>query len=401
MKKIGIMGGTFDPVHNGHLYLAREALKQLSLDEILWIVSGDPPHKGDHIRSRIVRRQMTALAIRDLERMRLFDFEVLREAPAYSCDTLAAIKAAHRDDELYFIMGEDSFRMFEQWYHPERIAELAQIIVAIRSDGTLSSDEEHKRNAALEKEIAQLSIRFPTKYHLLNTKNIPVSSSELRNMVNKGEDIRHYVPGAVADYIKERHLYEAWPDYDKQIAQILPKLEKTLKPSRFKHTIGVMETAAALAMRYSYPVSKARVAGLLHDCAKGNNDKQLLSLCKKYHLPVTDAESSSPHLLHAKVGAYLAKNMYHIDDEEIGHAIAVHTTGEPHMGLLDQIIFVADYIEPNRNRAARLYEIREAAFFDLHLAVAMILKDTIDYLKRSNAKIDAKTFDTYQSFRCR
>ena len=398
MRKIGIMGGTFDPVHNGHLYLAREALKQLSLDEILWIVSGDPPHKGEEVRSRIVRRQMTALAIRDQEQMRLCDVEVMREAPAYSYDTLAALKEAHPEDELYFIMGEDSLRMFEQWYHPEQIASLAQIIVAVRFAVDAQAYDMEKRLSALREIISALSKRFPTQYHLLKTKNVPISSTDLREMIKNGESIRDYVPAAVADYIAERQLYENVPDYSKQIAQILPKLEKELKPSRFRHTLGVMETAASLAMRYSYPVSKARVAGLLHDCAKGNNDKQLLALCKKYHLPVTEAEQASPHLLHAKVGAYMVSHTYHIDDDEIAHAVAVHTTGEPGMGLLDQIIFVADYIEPNRNRAARLYEIREAAFFDLRLATAMILKDTMDYLKRSRAKIDEKTNDTYRSF---
>ena len=398
MKKIGIMGGTFDPVHNGHLYLAREALRQLSLDQVLWLTSGDPPHKGESVRSRVVRRNMTKLAIADLDGMEICDIEVRSEAEAYSCETLSALKAQHPDYELYFIMGEDSLRHFDSWYHPEIIAEKAKIVVAMRYESSDSQDEIEKRLTAIRELIEQRKRVFSTEFFLLQTKNIPVSSTALRQMIAKGESIRDYVPRAVEDYIKAHHLYEEEISYDKQIAAILPKLEKALKPSRFRHTLGVMETAASLAMRYSYPVSAARIAGLLHDCAKGNNDKELLALCKKYHLPVTEAEEASPHLLHAKVGAYLAKHTYKIKDEEICHAIAVHTTGEPGMGLLDPIIFVADYIEPNRNRAARLQEIREVAFFDLHLAVAMILKDTIQYLNKGNARIDAKTYDTYRSF---
>ena len=399
MKKIGIMGGTFDPVHNGHLYLAREALRQIGLDEVLWIVSGDPPHKGDGVRSRIVRRNMTALAIRDMDGMRLCDLEILSELPAYTCETLSRLKERYPDDEFYFIMGEDSLRIFDSWYHPELIAEKAKIIVAVRKEDGASEASEAKHMKEVQKLMDQRQKQFPTEFFLLRTKNIPVSSTGLREMVKKGESIRDYVPRAVSDYIATRHLYEEKMSYDDKIREILPQLEKILKPSRFHHTIGVMETAAALAMRYSYPVSKARLAGLLHDCAKGNTDKELLALCKKYHLSVTEAEEASPHLLHAKVGAYLTKHLYGINDDEIAHAVAVHTTGEPGMGLLEQIIFVADYIEPNRNRAARLEEIREAAFFDLRLAVAMILRDTIAYLEKSHAHIDAKTNDTYLSFR--
>ncbi len=398
MRKIGIMGGTFDPVHNGHLYLAREALRQLALDEILWIVSGDPPHKGDSVRSRILRRNMTELAITGMERMRLCDVEIELEAPAYSYETLSLLKERHPEDELYFIMGEDSLRLFGKWVHPERIAQMAKIVVAVRYEDTETDTDIDNRMRSVESAIQETREKFPTDYFLLKTKNIPVSSTALREMVRSGQGITDYVPSAVAEYISERHLYEETVNYDADIQAIMPKLEKILKPSRYRHTLGVMETAAALAMRYSYPVSKARIAGLLHDCAKGNNDKQLLALCKKYRLPVTEAEEASPHLLHAKVGAYMVRNTYHVDDDEIVHAVAVHTTGEPHMGLLDQIIFVADYIEPNRNQALRLEEIREVAFYDLSLAVAMILRDTITYLQKRQSQIDMKTYDTYRSF---
>lgn len=399
MKKIGIMGGTFNPIHNGHLYLAREALKQLELDEVFWLVSGTSPHKDNEILSRATRREMVSLAITGMEHMVLCDYEIKKEAKGYTYETLEALQQLYPDSIFYFIMGEDSLRAFDTWKCPERIAKVSNIAIAIRSDAELTQLDINRRTESVNAEITRLHKLFTTGYHLLHTQNIPISSSALRLMLKNKESISSYVPDTVDQFIQERHLYTPEKRYDKLIAEILPKLEKKLKPSRYLHTLGVMETAASLAMRYSYPVSKARIAGLLHDCAKCYNEKQLLQICKKNHLPVTKAEADSPHLLHAKVGAFFAESIYHVQDKEILHAIAVHTTGEPGMGLLDQIIFTADYIEPNRSRAVRLDEIREVAFFDLRLAVAMILSDTIGYLKKNRSRLDVKTVDTYNSFK--
>ena len=187
---------------------------------------------------------------------------------------------------------------------------------------------------------------------------------------------------------------------DEQIHAIEKELKKELTKERFEHTRGVMYTAACLAMRYGCDMRKAMLAGLLHDCAKHIPNEKKLKLCKKNHIELTQAELDNPSLIHAKLGAFLAKNQYDIEDSDILHAIRVHTTGAPEMNLLDKIIFLADYIEPNRNKAKNLSIIRELAFQDIDKAILQNLSDTLRYLDENKEKgsIDPMTLQTYEYY---
>lgn len=179
----------------------------------------------------------------------------------------------------------------------------------------------------------------------------------------------------------------------------IPKMKKTLKkyldPGRYEHTEGVMYTAAALAMRYGEDIEKAEVAGLLHDCAKCIPDAKKLKICHKHKIAITDTEERNPFLLHAKVGAFIAKEKYKVEDEEILTAIACHTTGKPNMSRLDKIIYIADYIEPMRNKAPDLKDVRDLAFKDLDMTLFKILSDTIAYLRNSPKNMDGMTMQAY------
>ncbi len=183
--------------------------------------------------------------------------------------------------------------------------------------------------------------------------------------------------------MKEERVYD--------IKKMRRKLQRELDEDRYIHTLGVMDTAACLAMRYGAPVDKALVAGLLHDCAKCIPNDKKLKLCKKYRIKMTPFELNAPFLLHAKLGAYLAKKDYGVEDKEILSAIACHTTGKPAMSLLDKIVFLADYIEPGRSKAPNLAEIRSLAFMDLHRALIRVLADTLEYLYASGQPVDPMT----------
>lgn len=176
-------------------------------------------------------------------------------------------------------------------------------------------------------------------------------------------------------------------------------LRKYLDRDRFEHSEGVMYTAAALAMRYGENLEKAQIAGILHDCAKCIPDNKKLKICEKNHIEITEAEKCSPFLLHAKVGAYIAKEKYNIEDAEILDAIACHTTGKPAMTLLDKIIYISDYIEPMRSKASNLEEVRKMAFVDLDETLFKILSDTLVYLEKSSKKMDPMTMQTYEYYR--
>ncbi len=178
--------------------------------------------------------------------------------------------------------------------------------------------------------------------------------------------------------------------------EIQKELKKEMKPSRYKHTMGVVETAEKLAGIYGYDTEKARLAALLHDCAKSVPDNQKFSMCREYGIRISDAEKKNPALLHAKCGALVAEYKYGISDEEILHAIRVHTTGCIRMNLLDKIIFVSDYIEPGRDKAPRLQELRSLAEKNLDETTFKIMEDTVCYLRSNpDQTMDPATYQAY------
>lgn len=180
--------------------------------------------------------------------------------------------------------------------------------------------------------------------------------------------------------------------------EMVKKLESKLNPKRFEHSIGVEYTAANLAFVHGADVEKARLAGLLHDCAKYIPTDEKLKRAKKYGIKVNKCEKANPDLLHGKIGVFIAKEKYGVDDPEILSAIAYHTTGHPDMTLLEKIIFVADYIEPNRRIIMDLPEIRREAYLDLDKCIIHILKNTLEYLETTDAAIDELTRDTYDYY---
>lgn len=182
------------------------------------------------------------------------------------------------------------------------------------------------------------------------------------------------------------------------IKDLKKDLKKEMDDSRFEHTLGVMYTCAALAMRYEYDLEKAMLAGLLHDCAKCMPNAKKLKMAEKHHLEISSLERKNPFMLHAKLGAFLAKKKYDIEDEEILNAIRWHTTGRPDMTLLDKIVYVSDYIEPRRDKAPNLPKIRQLAFMDLDQALIKILEDTLGYLGDSSEHVDAMTKKTYDYY---
>ncbi len=175
-------------------------------------------------------------------------------------------------------------------------------------------------------------------------------------------------------------------------------LKGKLKPKRYIHTLGVAYTAASLAMCYKADIRKAQIAGLLHDCAKHFDNEKMLAYCAKHQITVSDAESAAPYLLHGKVGASLAQRKYQINDEEILSAITYHTTGKADMSLIEKIIYVSDYIEPHRNHAPNLDDLRHLAFIDLDKAVFEITEQTLNYLKKEQTPIDPATEITYDYY---
>lgn len=176
------------------------------------------------------------------------------------------------------------------------------------------------------------------------------------------------------------------------------KLSKYIDEERLEHTKGVRYTCACMAMAYDFDLEKAQIAGLLHDCAKCIPNKKKLKMCEQYNIEISSFEEKHPFLLHAKLGALIARRKYDIQDEDILNSIKYHTTGRPEMSTLEKIVYIADYIEPMRYKAENLPIIRKIAFEDLDECMYVILKSTLDYLDESSSEIDYATVEAFHYY---
>lgn len=183
------------------------------------------------------------------------------------------------------------------------------------------------------------------------------------------------------------------------IEEMRKKVKKQLDAYRYRHTLGVMYTAASLAMKYEVDMQQAMTAGLLHDCAKCIADEKKIQMCRTYQIALTETELVNTALIHPKLGAYLAEAEYGIKDQEILRAIESHTTGRPKMSILEKILYIADYIEPGRSEAPNLALVRRLAFEDIDRALFQILDDTLCYLKDSGRLIDPLTEETHRFYK--
>lgn len=185
---------------------------------------------------------------------------------------------------------------------------------------------------------------------------------------------------------------------DERLLNIQNKLYKKLSENRYYHSIGVRYTAACLAMKYGESIEKAEYAALLHDCAKYMSGEEMYKKCKKYDILISREEKKQPHLLHGKLGAYYAEHKYGITDKNILSAIECHTTGKPNMNLLEKILFIADYIEPNRKIIPGIDEIRKYAFEDIDKAVFYKIKNMSEYLLSNGIELEGIGKETYDFY---
>lgn len=200
-KKVGILGGTFDPVHMAHLILAENAWQQFKLDTVLIMPDGDPPHKSERaVTAARHRVRMLQLAIDDNRHFKLSTVEVERTGKTYTAETLTDLCRYNPDCEYYFIIGADSLFQIENWYHPELIMQHATLLAAVRED---------LEPPQLEQKMEQLRAQYQARIHLLHTPNMSLSSSSIRERVAEGQSIKYLVPKDVEKYIYQNKLYQS------------------------------------------------------------------------------------------------------------------------------------------------------------------------------------------------
>ena len=199
MSKVGIMGGTFNPVHLAHLEMARCAMKQKELEKVLFMPSKLPPHKkGQDILNEEFRAEMVQLAVSGENGFFYSDFELRREGVTYTAKTLELLCRQYPEDKFYFIMGGDSLFQFEQWHQPEKILQYAVILAAARGE---------VRQKEMLSQAAYLSGKFHGDVQVIRMPKMEISSSMIREKLARGENVREYLPEKVYEYIRKNHCY--------------------------------------------------------------------------------------------------------------------------------------------------------------------------------------------------
>ena len=385
--KIGIYGGTFDPIHRGHLTAAKAVRDALGLNKLLLVVDSIPPHKelpADSAGNED-RLAMTELATAELGKWaEVSDIELRRQGKSYTSDTLRQLKAMYPDDELWLIMGSDMFLSFHTWHEPEVIASLAGIAAVSRLE-----ENEDDAFAAQKKHL-----EAAYGAHIVTVKNphvIEVSSTEVREALSRGEG-RAYLSDAVYGYIARKHLYGTHAELKHlTVDELRPIAMSFLKPKRMPHVLGTEQEAVRLARQYGADVTKAQIAALLHDCTKKLNRDEQLALCAHYGIAPDPLERQTLKLLHAKTGAAVARDLFGVDDD-IYNAIYWHTTGKADMTVLEKVIYMADYVEPNRVFDG-VDDLRDAVHTDLDMGLLMGLQDSIEEMTERGNPVHYRTVE--------
>ncbi|MEG1754948.1 MAG: nicotinate (nicotinamide) nucleotide adenylyltransferase [Clostridia bacterium] len=324
--KLGVLGGTFNPIHCAHIEMAVLARDKLALDGVLLMVAADPPHKTvDHGVSAADRLQMVRLAVENLDGIIACDLELMRDGKSYMADTLVTLRNMADDCTLYLILGSDMLLDLPNWYRPDVVMQLAKIACIPRL-----GQEETDAAAA-----AHLQNEFGAEVLFLPSQVQKLSSTEIRDRLEAGLPIFNLVPPEV-----ERYCYESGVYFSSTIRRMQQILKKALYNKRYIHTMGVVQAAAMLAYRWHAPAEKAQIAALLHDCAKCLDPVTLSVL--------SGDDTEIVPVWHAFAGAVIALTQYGVTDQHVLRAIRLHSTGDRDMTLLDKLVYLADLIEPNR-----------------------------------------------------
>ena len=399
-KSIAIMGGTFDPIHNGHLVTAEAVRHRFKVDRVVFIPTGRPAHKTDkQVTHNEHRYLMTVLATMRNENFDVSRIEIDRPGITYTIDTIEALKKICRPDvRLYFITGADAIHQIMSWKEPERLLTLCDFVAVTRPG--------YRKNQMFE-EIGEIREKFASRIHYMEVPALAISSSDIRERARKGEPIKYLLPQEVEDYI---HKFKLYQNMEKdEVKFMLPietmreKLQSALSVKRYIHTMGVAEEAIKLAEIYGTQKDqqKAQVAGLLHDCAKDYPEEMRLRFCQEYKVKLDDVMERQTDLIHPFLGAEVARREYLVTDGEILDAIRYHTTGRADMSLLERIIFIADYIEPNREKFEGLEEARRLAYLDLDMAMRYILEETIAFVKQRGRLLHPLSLEALEYYKNR
>ena len=370
MERIGIFGGTFNPVHIEHVAAASAASKELGLTKLIVVPTFAPPHKNVVPASGKDRINMLKIAFRDLSLAEISDFEIKSGGKSYSYITCGHFRAEYPDAEIFLIIGGDMLKDFRTWKNPEKITDCVKIAVIGRED--------YKADFNAEREYFRKT--FGRDFILLNYVGKTVSSTAIRTYLAFGIEPRG-IDGEVFGYIKNNGVYK--PDvYQEYILKCLPE-------KRVVHTANVVVCAMKKAKELGLDYEKVRIAATLHDCAKYDDYRKYADFTLPTGVP--------PAVLHSFLGAFVAEKILGVSDGEILDAIRYHTSGKAGMSTLAKLIFVADMIEEGRTYDG-VEELRNAYDGDFEKCFRLCLKEETQHLINKKAYIYEETLNAYEYY---
>ena len=385
MIRRGLFGGTFDPIHCGHLALIRALSAALDLREVWLMPASVPPHKlKGYMAAGEDRLAMCRLAAGECPGVQVSDLELKRGGASFTADTLDALTAAWPDTRWHLFVGADMFLSIDTWHRFSDIAAMA-VLCTVPRDG-VTAEQLRQTAARLEKLGAECRV--------VDMPPVDISSTEIRRLVEAGEPVTGLVPPSVEAYIRQRGLYKENRTPLPAESQILEILRGRLKPKRFAHSLAVAAEAVRLAEKYGADPAKAKTAGLLHDIMKNTDPAEQLQILEKYGILLTPVERSAEKLYHAMSGAIFIEQVLGVADREILDAVRYHTTARAGMGLLEKVLYLADFTSADRDYDD-VQVMRRLVDESMDKAMAYALTYTIRELTEKQAPIHPDTVEAY------
>jgi nicotinate-nucleotide adenylyltransferase len=337
--KLGILGGSFNPVHLGHLFLADTAIVTLKLDRLVMVPAHLSPFKleaegMENVSNSADRIDMLCAAVTGDSRIMIDDCEIRREGVSYTIHTLEDIIERYcLDGKPFLIIGDDIAGEFPEWRESEKILELADIVIARRINVSAAD--------------------YPFPHTIINNKVMNISSQTVRKKITEDKDWRSLVPSGARAIIEDRRLY-GFNDTSSDCSQaVIERVEtavrEAINPGRFLHSRNTAFMAQDLCRRFGLDPKAGYLAGIAHDLCKQLDPKLMMKLAKTDRMPISALEKSKPSLLHGRAAAVLLRERFCINNKDILEAVAFHTSGCEKMGDLAKVIYIADKTEVSRN----------------------------------------------------
>jgi nicotinate-nucleotide adenylyltransferase len=386
--KIGMFGGTFNPPHLGHLAAAQAAAAALELDRLLIVPASIPPHKElpentPSPEHRLAMAEIMADALLMPQVTEVSSLELDRAGKSYTADTLAALREEYPEAELWLLMGTDMFLTLQYWREPEKILELAGVCAFGRTE------QDGEEVFAPQREYLQKTYPGARLTTITLPGLVDISSTRLRELLAKGKGGDYLIP-AVYGHILRNQLYGTRADLKHlDIPELRACSYSMVMQKRVRHIRGTEEEAVRLARRWGADETHARRAGILHDCTKYLELEEQLALCERYGVELDELEHQAVKLLHSKTGACIARHVFG-EPDEVFDAIFWHTTAKENMTTLEKILYVADYMEPNRTFEG-VERLRELAYRDLDAALLLGVETTIQEMKDRSLPVHQST----------